>query len=71
MSIQVTSVCKTYNTQKALNQVSFSADKGQVIGFLGPNGAGKSTLMKILTGFIIRHVCARVSTIPSFGISDF
>ena len=52
MSIQVTSVCKTYKTQKALNKVSFSADKGQVIGFLGPNGAGKSTLMKILTGFI-------------------
>jgi ABC-2 type transport system ATP-binding protein len=52
MSIEVTSVCKTYKTQKALNKVSFSADKGQVIGFLGPNGAGKSTMMKILTGFI-------------------
>ncbi len=52
MSIKVTSVSKIYKTQKALNKVSFSADKGQVIGFLGPNGAGKSTMMKILTGFI-------------------
>lgn len=52
MSIKVSSVSKIYNTQKALNEVSFSADKGQIIGFLGPNGAGKSTMMKILTGFI-------------------
>jgi ABC-2 type transport system ATP-binding protein len=52
MSINVTSVSKIYKTQKALNNVSFSADKGQIIGFLGPNGAGKSTMMKILTGFI-------------------
>ena len=52
MSIQVTSVSKIYKNQKALNDVSFSADKGQIIGFLGPNGAGKSTMMKILTGFI-------------------
>jgi ABC-2 type transport system ATP-binding protein len=52
MSIKVSSVTKIYKTQKALNNVSFSADKGQIIGFLGPNGAGKSTLMKILTGFI-------------------
>ena len=52
MSIKVTSVTKIYKTQKALNSVSFSADKGQIIGFLGPNGAGKSTMMKILTGFI-------------------
>ncbi|WP_339659724.1 gliding motility-associated ABC transporter ATP-binding subunit GldA [uncultured Polaribacter sp.] len=52
MSIKVTSVSKIYKTQKALNEVSFSADKGQIIGFLGPNGAGKSTMMKILTGFI-------------------
>lgn len=52
MSIKVSSVTKIYKTQKALNEVSFSADKGQIIGFLGPNGAGKSTMMKILTGFI-------------------
>ncbi|WP_158839052.1 gliding motility-associated ABC transporter ATP-binding subunit GldA [Polaribacter sp. L3A8] len=52
MSIKVTSVSKIYKTQNALNNVSFSADKGQIIGFLGPNGAGKSTMMKILTGFI-------------------
>ena len=52
MSITVTNVTKTYNQQKALNNISFSAEKGQIIGFLGPNGAGKSTMMKILTGFI-------------------
>ena len=52
MSIKVTRVSKSYNTQKALKKISFSADKGQIIGFLGPNGAGKSTMMKILTGYI-------------------
>ena len=52
MSIKVTSVSKLYSQQKALNEVSFSANKGEIIGFLGPNGAGKSTMMKILTGFI-------------------
>jgi ABC-2 type transport system ATP-binding protein len=53
MSIQVTSVSKLYKEQKALDGISFSAKKGEIIGFLGPNGAGKSTMMKILTGFII------------------
>ena len=52
MSIKVSAVNKIYTTQKALQNISFSADKGQIIGFLGPNGAGKSTMMKILTGFI-------------------
>ena len=52
MSIIVNSVSKSYKYQKALNNISFSADKGQIIGFLGPNGAGKSTMMKILTGYI-------------------
>ncbi len=52
MSIQLTSISKVYGTQKAVNNISFEANKGEIVGFLGPNGAGKSTTMKILTGFI-------------------
>ena len=52
MAIQLTEISKTYGTQKAVNQISFSAKNGEIVGFLGPNGAGKSTTMKILTGFI-------------------
>ena len=53
MSIEVHAVSKSYGIQLALNEISFSAKKGEIIGFLGPNGAGKSTMMKILTGFIL------------------
>ena len=53
MSIDAQSITKSYGNQLALNQVSFSAKKGEIIGFLGPNGAGKSTMMKILTGYLI------------------
>ena len=52
MSVIVNHITKLYGTQKALDDVSFSVDKGQVVGLLGPNGAGKSTLMKIITCFI-------------------
>jgi ABC-2 type transport system ATP-binding protein len=52
MSIEVVAISKNYGTQKALDQVSFSIKKGEIVGFLGPNGAGKSTLMKILTTYI-------------------
>ena len=43
---------KNYGRQKAIDEISFSAGPGKVVGFLGPNGAGKSTTMKILTCFI-------------------
>ena len=52
MSIKVENLTKLYGEQKALDNVSFSLAKREIVGFLGPNGAGKSTMMKILTGYI-------------------
>lgn len=52
MSIKVEGLSKTYGNQKALNNISFTIDKPEIVGFLGPNGAGKSTMMKILTTYI-------------------
>lgn len=52
MSIEVKNISKSYGAQKALDNISFSVKKGEIVGFLGPNGAGKSTLMKILTTYI-------------------
>jgi ABC-2 type transport system ATP-binding protein len=52
MSIKVESLTKLFGKQKALDNVSFSIDTGEIVAFIGPNGAGKSTAMKIITGFI-------------------
>ena len=52
MSIVVNNLLKMYGGQKAVNDVSFSVRKGEIVGFLGPNGAGKSTTMKMITGYL-------------------
>jgi len=52
MSITVNNLTKIYGTQKAVDDISFKVDKGEIVGFLGPNGAGKSTTMKIITGYL-------------------
>lgn len=51
MSIIANNITKFFGKQKALNKVSFTIEKGEIVGFLGPNGAGKSTMMKILTTY--------------------
>ena len=62
MSIKVAALTKLYDTQKAVNNISFELKKGEIVGFLGPNGAGKSTTMKMITGYLpptsgIAEVC--------------
>lgn len=52
MSVVVENLTKIYGEQKAVNNISFEAKPGQVLGFLGPNGAGKTTTMKVLTCYI-------------------
>ncbi len=50
--IEVVNLTKRYGDKKAVNNISFKAEDGEILGFLGPNGAGKSTTMNILTGYI-------------------
>lgn len=52
MAIKISKITKLFGKQKALDEVSFTVEKGELLGFLGPNGAGKSTLMKIITGYL-------------------
>jgi ABC-2 type transport system ATP-binding protein len=67
MSIEVNNISKSYGAQKALDNISFSINKGEIVGFLGPNGAGKSTLMKILTTYI--HADEGVAVVNGHDVS--
>lgn len=50
--IEVKNLCKSYGSKLAVDNISFSANESEILGFLGPNGAGKSTTMNILTGYL-------------------
>jgi ABC-2 type transport system ATP-binding protein len=50
--IEVEHLTKSYGSARAVNDISFKVEKGEILGFLGPNGAGKTTTMRILTGYL-------------------
>ena len=50
--IEVTNLVKHYGNKKAVNDISFAINEGELVGFLGPNGAGKTTTMNVLTGYL-------------------
>ena len=51
-TIEVKNLCKNFDDLQAVSDISFSAEKGEIIALLGPNGAGKSTLMNMITGYL-------------------
>jgi len=66
--IEATNLSKSYGAIRAVRDVSFAVDRGEVVGFLGPNGAGKSTTMKMLTGYLRADEGAAV--IAGFDVAD-
>ena len=69
MSIFVKNLVKKYGDQSAVNKISFSIDKGEIVGFLGPNGAGKSTTMKMITGYL--QPDEGTATVCGISVNDF
>jgi len=67
--IDVKNVSKIFGTKKAVDNISFSVEKGDVLGFIGPNGAGKSTTMRMVTGFL--PPSAGNISIAGINLADF
>ena len=66
--IEVRNLTKRYGDLVAVDRVSFTAKKGEIVGFLGPNGAGKTTTMRIITGFL--PATTGTVTVEDFDIFD-
>ena len=58
--IEVRNLSKHFGDKKAVDNISFTVKKGEILGFLGPNGAGKSTSMRMITGFITAKMRFRI-----------
>jgi len=68
MSITVNNLTKNYGAQKAVDDISFTVNRGEIVGFLGPNGAGKSTTMKIITGYLTAN--AGTTTVCGIPVTE-
>ena len=56
--IEVQNLTKRYGTVTAVDNVTFRAEAGEILGFLGPNGAGKTTTMRVITGYTPAMTCS-------------
>ena len=66
--IEVKNLYKRYGDNTAVKDVSFSIEKGEIVGFLGPNGAGKSTIMNILTGYL--SLTSGTASVAGFNVLE-
>jgi ABC-2 type transport system ATP-binding protein len=66
--IEVDHLTKSYGTARAVNDISFSVAKGEILGFLGPNGAGKTTTMRMLTGYL--PATSGTARIAGYDVAD-
>ena len=66
--IEVKNLTKSYGAKKAVDNISFTVSKGEIMGFLGPNGAGKSTTMNIITGYL--SACGGTASINGIEIYE-
>ena len=69
--IKVQNLSKAFGPKLAVNDISFSVERGEVLGFLGPNGAGKSTTMRMITGFIPPSAARSASAVLTWWTTPF